>query len=87
MESQTDSENFTSVVSINRNQELGCLLREGLAGFHRGVAEDAEKSQFVCREIPTNKNLAAPLERFFAEGQRVIENRHLPILYKEYFAQ
>jgi hypothetical protein len=38
-------------------------------------------------EIPTNKNLPAPLKRFFAEGQRLIENRHLPILYKEYLAQ
>jgi hypothetical protein len=38
-------------------------------------------------EIPTNKNLPALLERFFAEGQRIIENRYLPILYKEYLAQ
>jgi hypothetical protein len=37
--------------------------------------------------MPTNKNLAAPLERFFAVGQRLMENRHLPILYKEYLAQ
>jgi hypothetical protein len=33
------------------------------------------------------KNLPAPLNRFFAEGQRLIENRYLPILYKEYLAQ
>ena len=40
-------------VSIIRNQEFGCLLRGGLASFHRGVTEDAEKSQFVCRsKIP-----------------------------------
>ncbi len=31
-------------VQIIRNQDLGCLLRGGLVGFNRGVAEDAEKS-------------------------------------------
>jgi hypothetical protein len=35
-------------------------------------------------EIPTNKNLSAALERFLAEGQRLMENRHLPILHREY---
>jgi len=37
-----------------------------------GVAEDAEK------------NLPVPQTRFFAESQRLIENRHLPILCREY---
>ncbi len=46
--------------------------------IHRGVAENGRNDLLFGGEIPPNKDLPAPPERFFAEGQRLIENRYPP---------
>jgi hypothetical protein len=47
------------------------------------TAENAEKNQFVCREIPTNKLHSGPTGEILTEAQALRKNRHLPILPKK----
>jgi hypothetical protein len=56
-------------------------------GIKTYFTTEARRSQskifIVCREVPTNKNLLARMEGSLAKGQRLMENRYLPILHKD----
>ena len=60
----------------------GCCSRK-LFAFTAEAQGTQRKAILFVRRYRQTKYTRAPLERFFAEGQRLIKNRHLPILHKK----